>query len=271
MAFGLEYAVQKNLLKKALALITIVLFGTFLTVQNYRQQKTWHNSETLWSSAIQQYPDAYYPYLARGRAYNNLNKQQKAYQDFNKSISLQPNSEAFYERGLLYEASGELDLALRDYLAATSGKLPYPKARVNAASIYAKRGQLDRALKELTLAISEDPEYSLAYFNLAIVYKIQNKPERALSNIQKAVSLDPDNIKYVEILAAIYTDLKNYPNAIKNFKRVLNDNPKNGVAQYYLGLNYHFLNRKAEARQHFSKAISLNYAVPKAIVIEYNL
>ncbi len=270
-AIGIEHLIQKQVQRKTPLLIAIAIFALLLFVQNYQQQKIWKDSEALWSSIIEQYPDAYYPYLARGRTFQELKQSQKAYDDFTKSLELTPNAEAFYERGILFQESGQTDLALNDYLAAAHGTIPYPKARVNAARILAIKGNLDQAKSELIKAISEDPSYPLARYNLSVIYKIEQQPKLALKQINKAIALETGNITFVEFRAAIYTDLQKHSLAIEDFERVLQQNANNRTAQYYTGLNYHLLDQEKKAKYHYLKALKLGYPVPEEMTEAYQL
>ena len=239
VGLGLEYLLQKHAAKKLLIWSASIVVTCLLLAQNYQQQKVWKTSEVLWSSVIEQYPNAYFPYVCRGRYYLEQENAKEAWEDFNKSIELTPNTEAFYERGLLNESFANYDMALKDYLAATKGAIEYPKAHLNAGNIYARKGELQKAKVHIKKALTLDSEYSLAYLNFATLLKIEGEFATALKYIDKAISLEPENLFYVEMRAAIHTDHGNNKKAIEDFIRVLNDNPDNGVAQFYLGLNYH--------------------------------
>lgn len=242
---------------------------SFFLIQNKQQQNQWKDSLTLWQNAVDQHPSAYFPHLALGRTLVSSGKTQKALKHFNKSISLYPNAEAYYERGLFFEHEGETEKALEDYKNATLGKIPYPKARVNAARLLMKQDHIDLAKLQLLDAIVEDPEYSLAYYNLAVIVKVQRRPKIALNHIQHAVQLEPKNVQYIEMRAAILTDLRQHNAAIRDFKYVLKFNTNNKLAHYYTGLNYHLLNKKDKARSHFRSAAQLGYVLPSEIRKQY--
>ena len=271
IAIGMEHLIRNHSKLKAVTTIGALLFVSFLIFQTTQQQNVWKNSDTLWTSVIEQYPDAYYPYVCRGRYYNDQKQPEKAWKDFDKSISLHSNVEAHYERGLMLEAKGKYNEALEDYIAATNGALEYPKAHLNAAIIYGRLGNRSKAKRHIKKALKQDPNYSLARFNYAVLLKIERHRKEALKEIERACKLEPNNLRYREMRAAIHTDLGNNLKAIKDFKAVLNENPNNGTAQFYLGMNYHFNGKNEEARKHLKKASELNYALPDIIKTTYNL
>lgn len=271
IGIGLEYLHQKKPNAKPAIVGGSLIFISFLVFQSVQQQKKWKDSETLWTSVIDRYPEAYYPYVARGRHYNAQNRPEAAWKDFNKSISLYPNVEAFYERGLMLEAKGKDKDALSDYLAATNGDLRFPKAHLNAGIIYGKQGDRNNALIQIKKALKLDPNYSLARFNHAVLLKIEGQANEALTEIEKACKLEPKNMRYLEMRAAIHSDLGNNSDAIQDFKSVVSENPNNAVARFYLGMNYHAIGNKRDAKKHLSRAAELNYPVPENVKALYEL
>ncbi|XOV67732.1 MAG: tetratricopeptide repeat protein [Fluviicola sp.] len=268
---GLQYLRNKGRIQPVAFWGIIIVFTALLTTQTINQQQHWKNGETLWSSSIEKYPEAYFPYLSRGRFYKEQKRLDLAWKDFRKSAALYSNVEAHYEIGLLYEEQKDIDEALKHYLYATKGATPYAKAHVNAGKIYGIRGDRKQAKYHFRKAIKIDPEYSLAYYNLALVHKMETKPKKALQVVNRAISLELENLKYIELRAAIQTDLGNHSAAIEDFEKVVSNQPRNAVAQYYLGLNYRFVGQMNKARAAIATSLQLNYPVPQSICTEFGL
>ena len=262
----IERILNKNLQKGKLIFGGIATCVIIFTAISIRQQLVWKNGNTLWTSAIESNPDAYFPYLSRGRYFVQSGQTNAAWNDFQKSVKLHPNPEAFYEIGLIQEARGETKAALESYLKATKSKIPYAKAHMNVATLYGKLGNRNQARFHIEKALQIDPDYSLARYNLAILLKIEGKLELASVQINKALDLEPKNMKYLEMRAAIYTDLSKHRKAIRDFKQVIRENPKNAVATYYLGLNYLQIGDTVAAKKELLKAAKLNYPLPAEII-----
>jgi tetratricopeptide (TPR) repeat protein len=273
--FVIAVLIEKMILKKfkwsRFALPIFSGWILFIFISSYQQQAVWKNGETLWTSVIEEYPDDYYAYLARGRYYNEQDQSKRAFDDFNKSIERTPSADALYERGRLFELNGDLQAALNDYTNSLKCDNDFAKPHNNIALIYSKTGNQGKAKYHLERAIKIDAEYSLAHFNLAILLKSQGNTKQALTAIQQAISLESGNLLYIEIRAAISTDLGQFQNAIRDFNTVLKSSPKNGVAHYYLALNYDAIGKKALAKKHFQSALKCNYPVPKRVLNSYEL
>lgn len=270
IALFLEWSIQKSKWKTAIT-VGMSLWGIFLLQATYQQQSIWQDSETLWTQAIERYPDAYYPYLARGRYYSKIDAPEKAWTDINQSIELAPTPDAHYERGILNERNGNQKAAFSDYQSAIDLDESYSKAHANIGILYAKEGNRKAAFQHLEAALKADDEYSLAYFNLAILYKIEGKLQNALIEISNALKYEPYNLKYVELRAAIYTDLGEHQKAIQDFRKVLINTPDNATAQYYLARNYDIIGAEANAKKHFKAALKYGYKVPEIFLSKYDL
>ena len=75
-------------------------------------------------------------------AYNNRGR---AIQDYDKAIALKPDyAEAYNNRGVAYEAKGDLGQAIQDYDKAIALKPDYAEAYSNRGNAYGKKGDLAR-------------------------------------------------------------------------------------------------------------------------------
>ncbi|MCD6011967.1 MAG: hypothetical protein K0Q79_1829 [Flavipsychrobacter sp.] len=71
--------------------------------------------------SIEQDPDAYIPYMNRGRIYQRLNKFDEAIKDFNKAVEKKPESgDVWVARAKCYLAMGNKQMALQDMKKAES-------------------------------------------------------------------------------------------------------------------------------------------------------
>lgn len=93
----------------------------------------------------------------RASIYDNMGLSQKAIQDFDKYISLQPEEFfAYYGRGWIKDHTGDTDGALEDY----------------------------------STAILLEPNYGYTYLNRGVLYRLQGKTDLAKADFEKVVALD---------------------------------------------------------------------------------
>lgn len=107
-------------------------------------------------------------HYTRGRAYLDTKRPEKALNDFNEVLKVDPNSPiALVNRGLVYRQLKQLDLAIADF--------------------------------NLVLEIGFEPA-APTYFNRGMTYRQMGNAERALADLRKAQELDPQNTSIAEAL-----------------------------------------------------------------------
>jgi len=147
-----------------------------------------------YTSAVSQY----YPLLAsihnnRGIAYMGKGDFDKAYEDFSKSIELNPTKASTYSnRGIAAWKKGEFDKVIANYTKMIELAPKSAKAHNNRGSAHEKVGDLDKAIADYTRAIEIDPKYSPAYNNRGIAYSKKDKNTAADADFRKAKELASD-------------------------------------------------------------------------------
>ena len=127
-------------------------------------------------------------YYNRGSAYDDEGEFDRAIQDYDKAIKLNPKDGwAYNNRGIAYRKKGEFDRALRDYDMAI--KLNPKDADIynNRGIAYAKKGEFDRAITDYDKAIRLDPKDALTYKNRGTAYGIKGEYDRAIADYHVSV------------------------------------------------------------------------------------
>jgi hypothetical protein len=168
----------------------------------------WKNSETLWTYVIEKYPHQLaVAHLNRGNYWFKNNQPEKALEDFNEAIKINPYSPiAFQNRGLIYLMEDDLSKALQDYNRYlefmhsddSDGTIFNPRmsdAFGNRGLIYYRMGQYEKALIDLDLAIKINPSNPVNYFNRASVNQKIGRVMEARRDVktieQMGVVIDP--------------------------------------------------------------------------------
>jgi tetratricopeptide (TPR) repeat protein len=102
----------------------------------------------------------------RGNAYRNKEQYDRAIQDYNQAIKLNPkDSFPFNNRGNAYFNKGEYDRAIQDYTQAIKLNPTFAMAYNGRGAAYAGKGQYDSAIQSYDQAIKLKPDFELAVKN----------------------------------------------------------------------------------------------------------
>jgi len=94
----------------------------------------------------------------RGNAYVKLGQYDRALQDFDQSIKINPGYvKAFNNRGVAYQKKGDIARAIKDFDSAIKLDAKYAGAFVNRANAYSKTGEYSRATRDYDEAIRIEP------------------------------------------------------------------------------------------------------------------
>jgi tetratricopeptide (TPR) repeat protein len=98
---------------------------------------------------------------------------------------------AYNNRGNAYIAKGEYDRAIQDFDQSIMLNPNYAKAFNNRGVAYQKKGEYDRAIKDFDESIRLDPNYANAFANRAQTYLHKSEYERAARDYDEAIRLKP--------------------------------------------------------------------------------
>ena len=209
-------------------MIAVSIMAIAFSYETYARTQIWKNSETLWTDVISKSDgsaDADKAYVNRGRYYHSINENNKALQDYNSALSLNP---------------------------------AYALAYNNRANIYKEQGFFDSALVDYNKAILLDPGSYLSYANRALILWNKNENEGAMSDFTKSISLNPQYWANYYNRGLYYFGMKEDENAIADFTRGIKLNFAYVDLYYKRGMAYYRVHKYGEAINDFSKAIELN-------------
>jgi len=147
-------------------------------------------------------------FMQSGAAHYRAKEYDAAIADFTKAIEGNQNSaSAYYGRGIVYAAKGDMDWAVAEWEAALRIEPGHAKARSSLLAAYNKRGnayaqkrEFDLAAGEFNLAIRLDPQNAAAWYGRGIVHYNRGNRKEALADLAAAARLAPDNGRYQEVL-----------------------------------------------------------------------
>ena len=132
-------------------------------------------------------------YSNRGKAYTELGLYQIAFEDYNKSIHLDPKNAGLYDnRGLTYYKLDQHQHAIEDFNEAIRLKPDYANYYNDRGNSYNKLGQHQSALDDYTKAIHLKPDYADAYNNRGTTYGKLSQYQLAIEDFNKAIYFKQD-------------------------------------------------------------------------------
>src|SRR5450631_4657922 len=100
---------------------------------------------------------------------------------------------AYNNRGDAYTAKGDYDRAVQDFDQSIKINPTNAPTFNNLGAAYLKKGEYDLAIKNLDEAIRLNPNYAKAFVNRAETYKKKNEYDRAARDYDEAIRLEPNS------------------------------------------------------------------------------
>lgn len=265
IAIGIQKLLDKYS-KSANRYVVLGLIGVwigFLAVQTNLQSRAWENSEILWTSVIEKYPDSEWAYMSRGMHRLKQKDLKGAKQDLNTSISIRPLAQSLYERAYLFEQEGERANAFDMYKRSIKLEPTYAKSHLNLGVLYSQDRNQKLAFEHFKLAVDNDDSYSLAHFNLGISYKMEGEMEKSHESFSKAIEIEPKNPLYVRHRGVLQLQTENYSAAIKDFESAMILEPESGEPYLLRSQCYLLLGDMNKAKKDAKKAQEMGLQVPE--------
>ncbi len=157
---------------------------------------------------------SYQDYIRRGKSYLFEGQPDKAIEECNKAIDLNPKAPAaYYIRGNCYNMKAQYEKAIGDI---KRGIALDPKGyqtnatlsiiHYNYGNLLKRKGQYDRAIEQYSAAIALDPSRPHPYAGRGYAYILKGSLQSAITDLQKACNLgDRDGCHILEVLRGSVT------------------------------------------------------------------
>jgi len=147
-----------------------------------------------------------------------------------KIIELDPeDAYSYFERGLIYDLENELEKSFADYNKAISlAPDTIPDVYNKRGVIYGKEGQYELAIKDFDKAIEIDSSYEDPYFNKVYALILLKDDDRLFSTIDNVIKNDPPLGHTLK--SFYYSNKEEFDNAKKEVERALEIDPNYEIA-----------------------------------------
>jgi tetratricopeptide (TPR) repeat protein len=178
--------------------IGISLFFT-LSYITFKQISVWQNSYVLWNHTITRGFESGAAYNNRGLSLDEMGQRDRANEDFNRAITLDPrNYFAYNNLGVLYGKNGQYEKSIEYFLKAIAINPNHADSYCNLGLSHFYMNQYEVALENYNKAIRLKQDFDMAYLDRGNLYFTIGNKGLAMADYQKACGLG--NGKACEIL-----------------------------------------------------------------------
>lgn len=193
-----------------------------------------------------------------GRVYDSTGASEKAAEQFELAVVLDPNSDDAY-RGLAgaYSKMGKPSNAEATYQRAISLRPQYWAGYNWLGTFYFRRARYSDAESMFKKVMELSPDNFRGYYNLGAVYVLQGRYADAIDKLERSISIRPTAPAYAN-LGTAYFGLRRFEDAARTYEQGLKVDANNWRLWGNLGdARYWIPQQRAQAPEAYRKAISL--------------
>jgi len=166
-------------------------------------------------------------YYHRGNTYYEKGNYEKAIENYNMAIILNPTfSEAYFNRGLSYYNVKNFDKGISDYTKAAELDPKNPVIYNNRGDAHYRKQDFDSAIVDYDKAISMNKKYLKAYYNRGLAYACQQDYEKAIEDFNMVIELNPNFAEAYHIRGLAYDYMNDFDKAIADYDKAIELNPE---------------------------------------------
>ena len=189
-------------------LLSVAIFLFLLAGYSYmtiNQNKIWRNSYTLWTDAVEKYPESNTANALMGVVYMDLGMDEKAAKYLEKAVQIVPYDYLSRNNlGIIYGRLEEPQKALKELMTAIWLKPEDDTIKINLSVYYQRHKEYTKAEEVLAYLLSKNPNDAQLHFRLGMVYKDAGRNEEAVSELLRSMKLAPHIMNPYEELGNIY-------------------------------------------------------------------
>jgi tetratricopeptide (TPR) repeat protein len=210
--------------------IGLVVFWGY---QTHRQIAVWHDTESLWTQIINQYPtEKCLSY--RGYARYLDSKWDKALEDFNKAYALNPdNQTTVHIRAICLDKAGRKEESLQAYQEYDRKFPPNADVLFQMGNLLINMKRTPEAIACYEKSAAINPQNIDCWNNLANGYFNEKDYPKAEEGFSKALSINPNAVPCLNNRGAVRLTTAKWEDAIADFSKSLSlDANQPGIYRY---------------------------------------
>ncbi|MDO8142214.1 MAG: tetratricopeptide repeat protein [Candidatus Brocadiales bacterium] len=214
-------------------LFFVLMGNAYLTSQ---RNKDWKDGLWLWSKTTLTSPNSFRAHINLGNAYEKKGLNTKAFEEYQKALSIDPNDADIYNNlGIYYNKMNLFEDAIRHFIRCLNINPKHPRAYNNLGVVFTKQRRLDEAIQVFREALSINPLYPDAHNNLGIACYRKGMTDEAEREFKLAISIEPYHAEAHNDLGILYNDRRQFADAIREFEMAVQIKPNYANAHMNLG------------------------------------
>ncbi len=186
----------------SIALLVLYSVGTV------KRNEDWKDNITIWSQALEMYPNSGKGYVQRADSYAARGEYRKAIEDYTAAHRLNTRNPIWIlSRGLCLARLGEFERAHEDFTRAIELRPEFPVSYYNRGNLSLELNRFEDAVSDFDKAIELNPEYVEAYNNRGSAFMRMENWERALQDFSRAIELNPRHMNAYQNRSVVYRQL----------------------------------------------------------------
>ena len=186
----------------------------------------------LVTRVISMTPSNAYDYLARGWAFKFIENLEKALEDFDRAIDLDPSiPDAFTARASVLFKQRQYGKAISENTKALSLDPTFVQALIDRGAAHRKEGNIDSAMTDYSNALTINPSNPEVYFNRGVLYQKKQVHAQAIDDFTSAIRFDPKYVQAHVNRGASHVSLGNMSAGRKDYEKASQLDPLSEAGQ----------------------------------------
>ena len=241
----------------------VLLRKYFYAGNALREQRNYEEAVKEYDEAIRIKPDFVDAYLNRGLTKEQSGDLDEAIADYNEAIRLKPDfAEAYYNRGYTKVRNNKREEAIADYDKAIYIKPDFVDAYSNRGVTKIEIGKLEEAIADFDKSIHLKPDLADVYTNRGFAKMELGELEEAIADVDEAIRLKPDFAEAYSMRGAMKDRSDKPKEAIADYDKAIRLKPDYASAYFNRGGTWQMLGEHEKAQADYAKAKELGFKFP---------
>lgn len=223
----------------------------------YYAKKDYSKALAYYKEIVEQIPNNADVYYFIANSHYNLGETEAQAIAAQKAIynNTKFNGEAYYLVADAMQRAKKYDDAIEAYLKVKNVDPKIVGIYSNLSKLYRAQGKFKKAIDITKEGLLLFPNDAGLYVDLSWYQSLSGQPKEAIGSAQRALVFDSNRVDAHTLMCRGYNSIGEYQKATTACNKALELKPGDGETNLYLGFVTQSLNKDAEAKEYFEKAV----------------